>query len=271
MTDTTSIEAPAAAFLELEDLPGERIAYSRLPATRPGRPGLVFLGGFMSDMTGTKATALEAYAERCGLAFVRFDYRGHGSSSGRFEEGTIGAWTADATQVLDRLTEGPQILIGSSMGGWVALLLALAWPERVAGLVGIAAAPDFTDAMWEEFPQEARHAIATEGRWAVASDYSEEPYLITRALIEDGRRHRLLDGPISLHCPVRLLQGSADTDVPWQTATRLMERLDSADVETILVKDGDHRLSSERDLERLFAVLDGLTTAAGDAPYSPAA
>jgi pimeloyl-ACP methyl ester carboxylesterase len=116
MTDATSIEAPAPAFLELEDLPGERIAYSRLPATRPGRPGLVFLGGFMSDMTGTKATALEAYAERSGLAFVRFDYRGHGSSSGRFEEGTIGAWTADATQVLDRLTEGPQILIGSSMG-----------------------------------------------------------------------------------------------------------------------------------------------------------
>ncbi len=259
MSESTRGGPPVPAFLELTDLPGERIAYHLIPATTPGRPGLIFLGGFMSDMTGTKATALQAYAEQCGQAFLRFDYRGHGASSGLFEEGTIGAWAADAARALDELTEGPQILIGSSMGGWVALLLALARPERVAGLVGIAAAPDFTECMWESFSEEARQAITTEGHWAVASDYNEEPYIITRALIEDGRAQCLLDRPIELTCPVRLLQGSADTDVPWKTAIRIMERLTSSDVEVILVKDGDHRLSDEQDLARLFAVLDRLS------------
>ncbi len=258
MSESTNGGTTAPDFLDLADLPGERIAYHRIPARVPGRPGLMFLGGFMSDMTGTKAIALQAHAEGRGQAFLRFDYRGHGASSGRFEEGTIGAWAADAIQAFDALTEGPQILIGSSMGGWIALLLALARPERVAGLVGIAAAPDFTDSMWESFSEEARQAIATEGRWAVASDYSEEPYIITRALIDDGRAQRLLDRPIGLTCPVRLLQGTADTDVPWQTAIRVMECLASADVEVILVKDGDHRLSEEGDLKRLFAVLDPL-------------
>jgi pimeloyl-ACP methyl ester carboxylesterase len=258
MSQSTNGGDSAPDFLDLADLPGERIAYHRIPARRAGRPGLMFLGGFMSDMTGTKATALQAYAVERGQAFLRFDYRGHGASSGRFEEGTIGAWAADAIQAFDALSEGPQILVGSSMGGWIALLLALARPERVAGLVGIAAAPDFTDSMWESFSEEARQAITNEGRWAVASDYSEEPYIITRELIEDGHAQRLLDRPVELACPVRLLQGTADTDVPWRTAIRIMERLTSSDVEVILVKDGDHRLSSETDLARLFAVLDRL-------------
>ena len=252
-------EAPpsSAAPSTLCAADGARIAYHRTPATAaPERPGIVFLGGFMSDMTGTKATALEGYARERGRAFLRFDYQGHGQSSGRFEDGTIGSWAQDALAAFDALTEGPQILVGSSMGGWIALLLARARPGRVAGLVGIAAAPDFTERMWAGFDAETRAALERDGAVSLPSDYDETPYTITRALIEDGRAQCLLDRPLALDAPVRLLQGTADEAVPWRDALAIMERLESQDVEVILVKDGDHRLSEPRDLARLFAVLD---------------
>ena len=217
-------------------------------------------------MTGTKALALESYARRRGQAFLRFDYQGHGQSSGRFEDGSIGRWVEDAVAALDSLTEGPQVLVGSSMGGWIMLLAALARPQRIAALVGIAAAPDFTeDLMWRRFPAEVRAAIEKKGVYHLPSDYSESPYPITKQLIEEGRRHLLLQAPIPLRCPVRLLQGQRDPDVPWQTALRLAEQLESDDVEVTLVKAGDHRLSEARDLARLEAtldrLLDGLETA----------
>ncbi len=222
-------------------------------------PGIVFLGGFLSDMTGTKAMALEDYARRRDRAFLRFDYQGHGQSSGSFEEGTIGRWAEDAVAALDALTEGPQILVGSSMGGWIMLLTALARPGRVAALVGIAAAPDFTeDLMWRRFPAEVRATIEREGVYHLPSDYSESPYPITKRLIDEGGQHLLLGAPIPIRCPVRLLQGQRDPDVPWQTALRLSEQLESEDVEVKLVKAGDHRLSQPQDLARLEATLDRL-------------
>ncbi|MCG8359086.1 MAG: alpha/beta hydrolase [Kiloniellales bacterium] len=235
---------------------GMTIAYHKSSGLAPG---IVFLGGFMSDMTGTKATALEAYARARGRAFLRFDYRGHGQSSGDFTEGTIGLWAEDAIAALDELTEGPQVLVGSSMGGWIMLLTALARPERVAGMVGIAAAPDFTeDLMWQRYAPEIRTTLEREGIYEEPSEYSDEPYRITMKLIEDGRRHLLLRAPIPLTCPLRLIHGTADAAVPWETSLRIMERIESEDVEVTLVKEGDHRLSEPHDLHRLEAVIDGL-------------
>ena len=211
----------------------------------------------MSDMTGTKALALENHCRDRGLGFVRFDYQGHGQSSGRFDEGTIGLWAQDAVAVLDRVTEGPQILVGSSMGGWVMLLTALARLERIAGLIGIAAAPDFTeDLMWAEFSPEIRAEIESKGRYERPSEYSEDPYVITRELIEEGRKNLLLRAPIPIRCPVHLLQGMSDEDVPWKTALRLSDALESEEVEVTLVKKGDHRLSEPEDLARLMRTLD---------------
>ncbi|MBY3753853.1 alpha/beta hydrolase [Azospirillum formosense] len=230
------------------------IAYRHTPGRDPEglAPGVMFLGGFMSDMTGAKALALEAWAAGEGLSFTRFDYQGHGASSGRFDEGTIGLWADDALAVLDRVTVGPQILVGSSMGGWMMLLTALRRPERVAGLVGIAAAPDFTeDLMWDLFDESVRREIMEAGRWLRPSDYGPEPQPITRALIEDGRNHLLLRQPIALDKPVRLLHGMADPDVPWQVSLTLADRLSSADVRVTLVKDGDHRLSRDQDIDLL--------------------
>ena len=255
---------PAAHFGTLTRPDGATIAYRKTPGRRTGNeaPGLVFLGGFMSDMTGTKATALEAHAQDRGQAFVRFDYQGHGQSSGRFEDGTIGLWAEDAIAVLDELTEGPQILIGSSMGGWIMLLAALARPERVAALVGIAAAPDFTeDLMWERYGPEIRATLERDGIHRAPSEYGDEPHVITLKLIEDGRNHLLLRAPIPIRCPVRLLHGTADEAVPWRTANALMERLESGDVTTTLVKDADHRLSAPDDLARLGRTLDALLDA----------
>lgn len=235
---------------------GATIAYRRSAGKGPG---LVFLGGFMSDMSGTKATALEAYARRRGRAFLRFDYSGHGESDGDFESGTIGRWVEDAVTALDRLTEGPQVLVGSSMGGWIMLLAALVRPERVAALVGIAAAPDFTeDLMWATFSPEVRATLERDGVYRQPSQYGEQPYAITRRLIEEGRRHLLLRSPIPLTCPVRLLHGMADPDVPWQLSPRLAETVESRDVELHLVKDGDHRLSTPANLALLEEVLDRL-------------
>jgi pimeloyl-ACP methyl ester carboxylesterase len=237
------------------------IAYRRV-AARAGdaRPGIVFLSGFASDMTGTKAAALAAWAEARGRAFLRFDYSGHGRSSGAFRDGTIGRWSEDALAVLDCLTAGPQILVGSSMGGWIMLLAALARPERVAGLVGIAAAPDFTeDLMWAAMPPATRAQLLAEGVVQEPSQYQDAPLEITRALIEDGRRRLVLRAPLDIRCPVRLLHGMADPDVPWETALRLSKQLGSDDVTVTLIKDGDHRLSRAQDLHRLFAAIEDLS------------
>ncbi|WP_282605915.1 alpha/beta fold hydrolase [Pelagibius sp. Alg239-R121] len=238
---------------------GASIAYHKLSGDKSGsaQPGVVFLGGFMSDMTGTKAIALEDHCRERGLGFVRFDYLGHGQSSGSFAEGTIGRWAEDAVAVLDEVTEGPQILVGSSMGGWIMLLAALARIERIAGLIGIAAAPDFTeDLMWAEFSPEMREEVMSKGRFERPSDYGDEPYIITRELIEEGRKNLLLREAIPIRCPVRLLQGMRDEDVPWKAALRLADALESEEVEVTLVKKGDHRLSEPEDLARLTRSLD---------------
>jgi len=236
--------------LRTED--GQSLAYVRI---RGRAPGLVFLGGFKSDMTGTKAMRLEAFARARGQAFLRFDYRGHGASSGDFADATIGAWAGDAIAALDRLTSGPQILVGSSMGGWMMLLAALARPARVAGLIGIAAAPDFTeDLIWNAYPEAVRAQLRRDGLWHEPSIYGAEPYVITLKLIEEGRRHLLLRDTVALDCPLRLLHGTADPDVPWEHALRLLQRYRGTDATLTLVKDGDHRLSREEDLVRLEAV-----------------
>ncbi|WP_414897066.1 alpha/beta hydrolase [Rhodovulum sp. YEN HP10] len=221
---------------------GRHLAYHR---TEGAGPGIVFLGGFMSDMEGTKATHLEAWARAQGRAFLRFDYSGHGQSSGRFDEGAIGDWAADARTALGALTEGRQVLVGSSMGGWIALLLARALPERVAGLVGIAAAPDFTeDSMWAGFSEAQRAELTETGRVELPSAYADSPYVITRHLIEDGRRNLVLRAPLAFGFPVRLLQGTADEDVETRVALRLLERIEAPDLRLTLVKGADHRFSS---------------------------
>ena len=210
-------------------------------------------------MTGTKALFLEDYCRRRGRAFVRFDYFGHGASSGDFAHGTIGRWREDAIAVIDSLTTGPQILVGSSMGGWIMLLAALARPGRIAGLVGIAGAPDFTEELlWPRLSPAQREEIMGRGAVVLPSGYDPAGYLYTRALVEDGRRHLLLREPIALDMPVRLLHGLADESVPWQLSLRLAERLASHDVVVTLIKDGDHRLSTPADLARLAQTLDAL-------------
>jgi pimeloyl-ACP methyl ester carboxylesterase len=235
---------------------GATIAYRRLAGRTPG---IVFLGGFRSDMTGTKALFLEDYCRCHGRAYLRFDHFGHGASSGDAARGTIGRWALDAAAVLDSLTEGPQILVGSSMGGWIMLLVALARSERVHALVGIAAAPDFTeDLLWPRLDPTRRDELMTTGSTTLPSEYDPAGYTYRRELFEDGRRHLLLRGPIALDCPVRLLHGMRDASVPWQTSLALAERLASRDVAVTLVKDGDHRLSTAPDLARLAATLDEL-------------
>ena len=221
-------------------------------------PGVMFLGGFLSDMTGTKATHLDAWAEHTGRAFTRFDYFAHGQSSGDWTDATISRWREDALAVLDEATEGPQILVGSSLGGWIALLAALARPDRVKALVLIAPATDFTETlMWEQFPLHVREAIQNDGQWIAPSAYGQ-PYAITRKLIEDGRTWSILNAPIPITCPVRILQGHGDRDVPWTHAVRTMEALQSQDVTLHLSKSGDHGLSSEDDLARLVATVEGM-------------
>ena len=240
------------------DRPGQApIAYHR---TSGISPGVVFCGGFMSDMTGTKATVLEAFCRDRGRAFVRFDYQGHGQSGGRFDEGTISQWRDDALAVIDQLTQGPQILVGSSMGGWISLLCALARRDRVAALVLLAPAPDFTAGMLEqEFSPEQRRELSERGRLERPTEYGDAPYVITRRLIEDGNRNLLLKGPpIELGCPVRIIQGMRDSDVHWRRALRLMDALAVADATLTLVKGGDHRLSEPPDIERLCATLEQL-------------
>jgi pimeloyl-ACP methyl ester carboxylesterase len=239
---------------------GVDLAWSRNDGTSPT---VVFLTGFRSDMTGDKANALAAFCAARGTAMLRFDYSGHGSSGGRFEDGTIGRWTEDALAIIDRQTAGPLILVGSSMGGWIALLAALARPDRVAALIGIAAAPDFTEAlMWEAMTFEERATLMRDGVLHVPSQYGE-PYPITRALIEDGRTRLLLNDPIAIDCPVRLLHGQQDPDVPWEMALRIAEQLTGRNVHVTLVKDGDHRLSRPQDLALLCRILTQLLDACG--------
>jgi pimeloyl-ACP methyl ester carboxylesterase len=226
---------------------GIALAWSLLPGRAPT---VVFLPGFASDMQGAKATALAQVCAGRGQAMLRFDYSGHGASDGAFADGTIGRWLADALCVIDRVTEGQLLLVGSSMGGWIGLHVALARPGRVAALVGIAAAPDFTETMGQSMTPDERARLMEHGFIDVPSMYGQ-PLRITRALIEDGRRQALLGGPIALQIPVRLLQGQRDDDVPWETALRLAERIAGADVQVTLVKDGDHRLSRPEDLALL--------------------
>jgi pimeloyl-ACP methyl ester carboxylesterase len=237
---------------------GVALAYS---LSEGAGPVVVFLPGFMSDMTGDKAMAVEAFCRVRGQACLRLDYAGHGASGGRFEDGTIGSWTADALLLIDRLTTGHLVLIGSSMGGWIALNVALARPERVAALIGIAAAPDFTETlMWDAMAPAERTVLLRDGVLRVPSAYGGEQ-IITRALIEDGRTRLLLNGPVPAGCPVRLLQGMQDPDVPWETAVKLTERLESSDVRLVLVKDGDHRLSRPQDIALLERTLAELVAA----------
>jgi pimeloyl-ACP methyl ester carboxylesterase len=231
---------------------GRRLAFRRTPAT--GGVTFVWLCGFKSDMTGGKAVALEAWARGAGFGSLLFDYSGHGQSGSAFEEGTISAWREDALAVIDAQTDGPLVLVGSSMGGWMALLAALARPERVKGLVLIAPAPDFTEKlMWPEFTPEEQAEIMQEGFTLRPSAYGA-PYPITRALIEDGRQWSILDKDIPFSGPVRILQGMQDPDVPWGHALALTQALTAEDLVLHLIKDGDHRLSREEDIARLLAV-----------------
>jgi hypothetical protein len=240
---------------------GRRLAYRASAPT--GSPlTFVWLSGFKSDMSGTKVTELEAWARTAGHGFLAFDYSGHGESDGAFEDGTISAWRADALAAIDAHTSGPVILVGSSMGGWMALLTALARPARIAGLVLIAPAPDFTEKlMWPEFPPEAQAEIMEKGFTLRPSDY-DEPYTITRALIEDGRAWQILDAPILIDVPVRILQGKEDADVPWRHAERLVDTITSSDLIFTLIKDGDHRLSRDQDIARLKATCADIAHAA---------
>ena len=232
---------------------GRRIAFHQ---TAGSGPGVVFLGGFRSDVTGTKAQFLQEWAAAQGRAFLRFDYSGHGGSSGDFLDGAIGDWFEDALAAVQSLTQGPQVLVGSSMGGWIALLLARSIPERIAGLVGVAAAPDFTeDGMWAGFTADQRAELAAKGQVATPSDYSDDPYIITRRLIEEGRERLVLRSPLHLPFPVRLLQGSADVDVPPSVALRLFDHATSPDMRLVLVKAADHRFSSPGCLAAIAAAI----------------
>ena len=256
---------PAPEFINAED--GIPLAYVATPAACAGAgPGVVFLGGFMSDMTGQKATVLEDWARATGRAFLRLDYSGHGMSGGAFRNGTIGRWLSDAVTVIRHASAtvsglgGDLVLVGSSMGGWIAVLAAMEIVgQKVAGIVTIAAAADFTDDLLPmRLGPDTLATIEAEGVFEAPSQYSDQPYVITRDLLEDGRNHLVLSGPIALDIPARLIHGTADPDVPWTQSKKLMGALTSRDVELILVKDGDHRLSEPHDLDRLIRVVECL-------------
>jgi pimeloyl-ACP methyl ester carboxylesterase len=242
-----------------------RIAFLRRWPARSGPAGLVWLSGYRSEMGSTKATALDAEAERLGLGLLRFDYSGHGRSEGRLEDGTISRWLEETLAIVRAESDGPRILVGSSMGGWLALLAARALDEageggRVAGLILIAPAVDFTEALiWARASEEARRAIMQEGQWRRPSAYSDEPDCFTRALIEDGRKHLLFGGMIRTRCSTVVLQGRRDEDVPYAHSLALMERLGGDPATLTLVRDGDHRLSRPQDLELLFEALGRMT------------
>ena len=248
-------------FLKTES--GRLIAYS---LSEGKGPGVVFLGGFMSDMTGTKAQSLQAWCEEKKMPFLKFDYSGHGSSSGSFTDGCIGDWADDALATIVKLTKGPQVLVGSSMGGWIALLLAQRIPDRIFGLVTVAAAPDFTeDGIWANFDNQTRKCLLEEGIVSVPSDYGS-PYPITKRLIEDGRTHLVLRKPLRLPFPVRLLQGDQDKDVSVELANQLFQHIEGSDVYLTLLKGADHSFSRPNAIALLkTSILDimGLNENAG--------
>ncbi|MGL3212203.1 alpha/beta hydrolase [Bradyrhizobium sp. BR 1433] len=257
----TAASEQEPAFIEVgEGSEARRIA---VRARAGGSPGLIWLGGFKSDMAGTKALALDSWAAEHGRSSVRFDYSGHGESGGEFADGTIGRWLEESVAVFSRFCSGPQVVIGSSMGGWMALLLAREIMRRgnakaqVAGLVLIAPAPDFTEElMWKTFSPEVRAEIEAKGMWLRPSDYGDgTPYPITRNLIEEGRNHLLLGSKIDVGCPVRILQGAQDPDVPWKHAFALVHRLPAEDVVLTMIQDGDHRLSRPQDIARIIAAV----------------
>jgi len=241
--------------VEFLTLPDRKLAYQRLRGC--GGIGIVFLGGYASDMTGTKAGFLAEKAAESGFPYLRFDYRGHGQSGGDFRDGTIGAWFEDAREALDRLTEGPQVLVGSSMGGWIGLMLARARPERVKAFVGIAAAPDFTeDLMWLRLSAEQKEQLTRTGEILDPTAPPEAQLPVALKLIEEGRNHLLLRAPIKIACAVHLLQGLHDEEVPWQHAIRITENIAHDNVRITFIKDGDHRLSRASDLEFLWRVVE---------------
>ena len=251
MAETTGTETTG----RLDRGNGVALAWARLAGASPT---VVFLPGFRSDMTGDKATALVAFCAQRGVGMLRFDYSGHGASGGDFLDGTIGAWAADALAAIDALTTGPLILVGSSMGGWIALLTAIARPARMAGLIGVAAGPDFTQRlMWEAMAPFEQATLERDGVLYVPSQYGE-PTPVTLGLIRDGANHLVLTGRIPIHCPVRLLHGQADPDVPWELALRVAEQVEAADTRVVLVKDGDHRLSRPADLALLRGTVAAL-------------
>ena len=250
-------------FLDRSDSPlgAQKIAYQQ-QAGNPSQdaPGIVFCGGFRSDMGGTKAKAVAAWCALQGRAYTRFDYFGHGQSSGSFTDGTMSHWRGDIPHVLDHLCEAPQILVGSSFGGWLSLMAALDRPEKVAGLVLIAPAIDMTERlMWARFSEKARAKLMDEGLIYDPSQYDPEGYPITRELIEDGRTHLMLDAPIEINLPVRILHGQKDDAVPWELSLELAEKLTSQDIELHFIKNGDHRLSEPHEIARLFQLIDSLT------------
>jgi pimeloyl-ACP methyl ester carboxylesterase len=261
MTDST-VSGQPPTFIEVGA--GNTARAIAVRARKGAAPGLFWLGGFNSDMRGTKALALDAWAAEHGRACVRFDYSGHGESGGAFIDGTIGRWLEESVAVFEQFCTGPQVVIGSSMGGWMALLLAREMAKRagsrasLAGLVLIAPAPDFTERlMWNAFPPDVKKEIETKGVWLRPSQYGE-PYPITRALIEEGRNHLLLGSAIDVGCPVRILQGAQDPDVPWQHALALAHRLPTDDVVLTMIQDGDHRLSRPQDIARITAAVGEL-------------
>ena len=263
MTNSAAPDQEPAFIRVGQDSGARRIA---VRARAGGSPGLFWLGGFNSDMKGTKALALDAWAAEQVRACVRFDYSGHGESGGAFIDGTVGRWLEESIAVFEQFCRGPHVVIGSSMGGWMALLLAREIARRrvsgasLAGLVLIAPAPDFTEAlMWNGFSPEIRREIETRGVWLRPSQYGE-PYPITRALIEEGRNHLLLGSAIDVGCPVRILQGGQDPDVPWQHAFALAHRLPSDDVVLTMIQDGDHRLSRPQDIARIIAAVAEIST-----------
>ena len=233
---------------------GRKIAYHRLEANAlgEGKPGIVFLGGFKSDMEGTKAIFLEKWARERGRSFLRFDYSGHGQSSGDFLDGCIGDWAQDAMDIIGEVSEGPQILVGSSMGGWISLLVAREMPEKTCGLIGIAAAPDFTeDSMWDGFDETQKATLEKVGRVELPSEYSDEPYIITRNLIEDGRNQLVLRDPLNLPFPVRLLHGTSDEDVAMSVPLKLVDHAECPDMHLTFVKGADHRFSEPELLDMI--------------------
>jgi pimeloyl-ACP methyl ester carboxylesterase len=259
MTDFPSVPSDPA-FIEVGE--GSAMRGIAVRARAGATPGLFWLGGFNSDMKGTKALALDAWAAEHGRACVRFDYSGHGESGGKFIDGTVGRWLEDSVAVFEQFCRGPQVVIGSSMGGWIALLLAREVIRRsmgasLAGLVLIAPAPDFTEElMWKGFSPKIRAEIESKGVWMRPSEYGDgSPYPITRALIEEGRQHLLLGGSVEVGCPVRILQGAKDPDVPWQHAFTLVHRLPADDVVLTMIQDGDHRLSRPQDIARIIAAV----------------